>query len=86
VQTELLDSSDSPDLAQISCETCGERCHRTIATINVTKASYVDGSKRFDKFKKKNAILKEMYNVGVEKRGEFKKELKQLEQKEKVKS
>lgn len=85
VQPELVERGADVDSIRVPCKECGEPTHRTFSAINVTRASFVDGSGRLDKLKKRAKIKAEMFDLPPSKRGEHQKELKKLERMDKTK-
>ncbi len=63
------------------CEMSVTKGDRVMVTSNVTRASYVDGTKRpgFAEQKLMHKLKLESYNMPHEKRGDIKKEIKNIE-------
>lgn len=62
------------------CPECGGAMSKTLSAPNITRASYVDGTKRkgFEDMKQAVRVEREMMDLPPEKRSEHKKAIKEL--------
>ena len=65
------------------CEQCGSQGEKTVAAPTVLRASFPDGTKRknFADLREVSKLRKQMYNTPPDKRGEFKKAIKEISKK-----